>query len=173
MPLPALADVTLPDTPVFMLVIDTDAYSGNFERELCAYATGLWSWEMHHGEDEARDAAAADPAIVASIAEKGDAQLHDEHNVFVVETLRATPGRWNDGMGGHFDDDLKVEDKPAHPAYESVAVFLSEPLTEGEMAFVRARAARFAATESLMHRPFAIRDIYQVRHEASGETRLD
>ncbi|KKL16658.1 hypothetical protein LCGC14_2493370 [marine sediment metagenome] len=38
----------------FEIIIDTDSYAGNFERELCAYITGHWDEETHGG-DQAKE----------------------------------------------------------------------------------------------------------------------
>lgn len=37
----------------FELIIDTNQYAGNFERELCAYVTGKWDNETHGGDQAA------------------------------------------------------------------------------------------------------------------------
>jgi hypothetical protein len=44
-------DITMKCCP-YIFVIDTDAYAGNFECELCAYVTGKWDGETH-GETQA------------------------------------------------------------------------------------------------------------------------
>ena len=38
------------DVPAYKVIIDTDSYAGNFERELCAYVTGHWDGETHGGD---------------------------------------------------------------------------------------------------------------------------
>ncbi len=40
------------DNNPYELIIDTDCYAGNFERELCAYVTGFWDNET--GGDQAK-----------------------------------------------------------------------------------------------------------------------
>lgn len=37
----------------YKFIIKTDSYAGNFEREMCAYVTGLWDGETH-GKDQAK-----------------------------------------------------------------------------------------------------------------------
>ncbi len=37
----------------YKVIIDTDSYAGNFERELCAYVTGHWD-DSTHGGDQAK-----------------------------------------------------------------------------------------------------------------------
>lgn len=230
-------DVTFPAWTVYSLVIDTDAYSGNFERQLAGYTTGVWDYERAHGEEEAEDAKKANPSLTQSMEDKSLALTHDEYGE-VTNTIRATPGRRNNGMGWHYDasdasaveeararsvqamrdrqagqiamcerrlteQDFEVENgrgawtkeatertlKSAHdsieragnfvgfPAYESVAMFFSEPLTVEEMAFVRQRAHEYAAQpfgdKSWRQKPFNIRDIYMVEVTDGVEERLD
>ncbi len=38
------------DINPYEVIIDTDSYAGNFERELCAYVTGHWDDETHGGD---------------------------------------------------------------------------------------------------------------------------
>lgn len=166
--------VTLPTGKTYLLVIDTTAYSGNFERELCAFTTGLFSEEMLHGEDEAQDAIRVGGEIVARIMAKSSPLVDNENGTLVVETIRATPGRCNDGLGRHMDADTAAASTATYPAYESIAVLLSEPLDEEEMAFVRGRAEEFAARPpEHCGAPFAIRDIYQIESiQQTAERRL-
>ena len=37
----------------FLFVIDTDSYSGNFNREMCAYLTSQWDQATHGGKQAA------------------------------------------------------------------------------------------------------------------------
>lgn len=171
-------EVHLPAMTFTTLVIDTDAYSGRFERQLCAFATGLWDG-VTHGEPEALDALAADRDVVQRIMAKSMPLPHLTYGMDVVGSIRATPGRVNDGMGVHMDEDQLEDGKTPWPAYESLGVFLVEPLDAEEMAFVRCRATQFAANPTAFGercmggKPFAIRDIYQMtRTGTSEETRL-
>lgn len=170
--------VHLPATTITILVIDTNAYTGNFDRQLCASATGLWDG-VTHGEEEALDALSDNPGIVQRIIGKSMPLPHHDDGMDVVHAIRSTPGRVNDGMGVHMDADRLEPGRTPWPAYESIGVFLSEPLDDEEMAFVRRRAARFAAAPTAFgerdigREPFAIRDIYQTtRTTLATETRL-
>lgn len=216
-------DVSLPRGTIYILVIDTDSYAGNFERPLAGYTTGVWDHERKHGDVEAEDALKFNPAIVAQLAQKSRSVKHEEYGE-VTNTIRATPGRANNGMGWHYDvDDLEAEalarqksidsmreyhaaqiarcekrladadfepEKPrawskeacertlesAHasiaragqfvgwPAFESVAMFFSEPLSAEEMDFVKQRAYKYSANPSgVSRKPFKIRDIYMLK----------
>lgn len=165
-------DVTFPPGTTYILVIDTDAYSGNFERQICGFTTGIVDDDRYHGIAEAEATMAAYP-ISHAIRAKGTTVPHEEYGD-VSNTIRPTPGRLNNGMGEHFD---AAPGQKGWPAYESVAIFFKEPLTADEMAFVRQRAAEYAATQKSFGgepEPFTIRDVYMVKVEvAETEARLD
>lgn len=162
--------VTLPTGTTFILVIDTDSYSGNFERQLAGYATGIHDVERGHGGDEAEDAAKADPEMVGRLLAKSTTVQHAEYGR-VTNTIRATPGRVNNGMGVHHDADDPSYTGTRWPAYESLAIFFGRPLDEEEMAFVRRRAHEYASSASMRKREgFAIRDVYQIEAVVNAPT---
>lgn len=228
-------DVTLPKGPTYILVVDTDRYAGNFERQLAGFATGICDIRRGHGQEEAMQAAEADPQMVAALSAKSLAVPHADYGM-VTNAIRATPGRHNNGYGFMFsaDDPEAVAEASAKaveyarryngsqmemaqrrldendfetdemgwtkeacertlaitkaaieragegmtfPAYESVAMFFSKPLTLDEMIFVRQRAEAYAADPTpriLVKEPFRILDVYLVKAEAGvTETRLD
>lgn len=147
----------------WILVIDTDAFAGNFEHELAAYVTGF-TYETPRGKDFARDARNADPMLAHRVSEKCTI-VQDLEFGEVIVAIRATPGRVNDGMGNTMDSDSGVKRlKTMWPAYESIAIFLSEPLDSEEMAFVKDRAGRFLTDAELTCKPTQIRDVYLVKH---------
>lgn len=89
----------------WMIVIDTDAYSGNFEREMCGYCTGA-NWE--YAEEEFVNMYRND----FGIPDDEDSQFQDvlihimnEHGASEPCSIFPTPGFFNNGMGGHFRDD--------------------------------------------------------------------
>ncbi len=90
------------NTDCWLLVIDTDSYSGNFERELTAYLTGQL------GECGVGDKMAA---IFAEDAKTNKPPVDFDVEVFSEPddkgcarpcTIFPTPGWYNDGMGGHY-----------------------------------------------------------------------
>ena len=114
-----------------VFAIDTTDYSGNFEREMCAFVTGQVG-ECGVGDqfiDEALD----------EICEKSNDAYNwlNDHTVQEADdadspcyrpcSIWPTPGRVNNGSGGHFNEaDIKPEECWAGthwPAYESVAIF--------------------------------------------------
>lgn len=94
-------DVNLPSGTTYILVIDTDCYAGNFERELAGYTTGICDLDRGHGDREAEDAKAAAPDMVDALEAKSRAVRHNEYGM-VTNTIRATPGRLNNGLGFNF-----------------------------------------------------------------------
>lgn len=116
-----------PTSNVF--VVDTDKYSGNFEREMCAFITGQVG-ECGVGDNIAEEEA---PNIKnLQWFEDNVAQEADEYECLRPASIWPTLGRFNDGYGGHHDDTPEVRASlgkygtAKHPAYESVAVFLEE-----------------------------------------------
>lgn len=165
-----MSDISLRPGDNFILVIDTDSYSGNFEREICGYATGIVDEERGHGIEQANEAIRDHPEIVKGIVAKQSWRTHAEYGQ-VSNTIRATPGRLNNGYGGHFD--AKPGQKGC-PAYESVAIFLRSPLTPEELEFVKARAHEFSQTTTFLRREtFRVLDVYQINSVVTvTETRL-
>lgn len=93
---------------MYLVVIDTDKYAGNFEREMCAYITGVVG-ECEVGLKSKNVAIKElDQETVYWFAHNV-AQMPDEHNVKRPCAIRATPGWFNDGVGNHWRDgsDLK------------------------------------------------------------------
>lgn len=97
-------DVSLPTGTTYILVIDTDRYAGNFERELAGYVTGVCDLERCHGERQADEAKEAAPDMVKGLQAKSRAVRHQEYGM-VTNTIRATPGRLNNGLGFNFPAD--------------------------------------------------------------------
>lgn len=114
--------------PNFIFVIDTNKYSGNFERQLCAFITGCIG-ECGVGQNE------QELFLIETNQEKSifnDYILYypDEHGCKRPASIWETPGRTNDGHGNHFNtEDINIENcynKTKWPAYESVAIFFDK-----------------------------------------------
>lgn len=160
-------DVTFSPGIIYVLVIDTNAYSGNFERQLCGYATGIFDYERGHGRQEAEAAMADAPETVKGIRKKAVAVQHFEYGM-VFNTIRATPGRINNGTGQCRD---ALPNEQGWPAYESVAIFFNKLLTKAEMDYVRRRAEEYAAKPGEHVKPFCIKDMYLVEVVTTVEER--
>lgn len=92
-------------------VIDTDEYAGNFEREMCAYLTGILG-ECGVGEEMAAIARKELPKKILKEFEEIVAQVPDEHGCCRPVTIWPNPNWFNDGMGGHWkrdDNDIKKQ----------------------------------------------------------------
>jgi hypothetical protein len=126
---------------LYIFVAHTNLYSGNFERQLTAYATGQVG-ECEVGDEYALEFnEEVDPDLAAQFSEMIK-QVADEDNGCRRPTeIWPTPGRGNNGYGVHFD--IK-DDKKHHPAYESVAMFFSERPTDEMIALMKVRCHEFA-----------------------------
>jgi len=83
----------------YLFVIDTEEYSGNFEREMCAFITG------HIGEC----GVGQDKAILYRKQTRKEAlefiqSKPDDHGCNRPVRIYPTPGWFNHGYGGHFRD---------------------------------------------------------------------
>lgn len=94
-------DVDLPEATTYILVVDTDRYSGNFERQLAGYATGICDEERHHGLEQAKEAEVEHPDMIRALRAKSLEVRHHDYGM-VTNTIRATPGRLNNGAGFHY-----------------------------------------------------------------------
>ncbi len=90
------------NTNCWLLVIDTDSYSGNFERELTAYLVGQVG-DCCVGTEMAtifkEDIKTNKPPVDF---DNTVFSVHDEHGVARPCTIFPTPGWYNDGKGGHY-----------------------------------------------------------------------
>jgi len=104
------------------IVIDTEQYAGNFEREMVAYITGL-TGECGVGENTQK---MAEAELTDDDKKWFDANVHgvsDDHGCNRPAFIVPTPGWGNDGKGNH----AKVkEGKEEYPAYLSVGFRVSD-----------------------------------------------
>ena len=84
----------------FLLVIDTDEYAGDFEREMCAYLTGQVG-ECGVGDEYAELFHQEVPTKVAESFENIVAFV-TEHGCARPATIWANPRYGNDGFGNHY-----------------------------------------------------------------------
>jgi len=89
-------------------IIDTDSYSGNFERELCAWVTGQVG-ECDVGDKHAEIAQEELPDDLVNWFEHHVQQVSDDHGCRRPVTAWPTPGFFNDGMGTQWPDDADPE----------------------------------------------------------------
>lgn len=129
---------------LYTIAIDTNEYSGNFERAMCAYITG----QVGHcgvGKKEALQAEHdLSPETLEWFEEHIDQRIDKNANFPCYRpcAIAATPGRVNDGMGKHYDAEKYPQFK--FRAYESVAIFFNKKPTACVFNLVRQRAEAFA-----------------------------
>lgn len=126
-----------------IFVIHTDAYSGNFERELCAYITGQIG-ECGVGEDLASDFLDEVGDEAADLFSDIVMQVNDDRGCARPCAIYATPGRLNDGYGNMRDG---KEGETGYPAYESVAIYFSERPSDEQIELMKSRARDYAEQE--------------------------
>ena len=106
---------------MYYFIIDTDSYSGNFEREMCAFITGALG-ECEVGEENAKRFAID---VAEEYKHRMDAiidQEQDEH------------GCWRP---------VKIYFTKGCNAYQSVCIIFSEEPTESDIAFLKERAYKY------------------------------
>lgn len=149
---------------MYIFVIDTNYYAGNFAERLIAYCTGLYDEESGVGEEEAESFEHSEDISFCSVL-----QLSSMHNPgFKYGAIRPTPGYFNNGLGKHYRDDeemlAKQEfremrekykkspiDKPLEkfPAYGSVIFYMSRFPTEEEVRIIKKRSKEFFEKDKL------------------------
>ena len=141
---------------LYIFVAHTNLYSGNFERQMCAYATGQIG-ECGVGDDQAE-------YFVEEVGEEIQEQFYhimsqesDDRGCQRPCAIWPTPGRFNDGMGKHFNvadfDEKNTWQGKQWPAYESVAMFFDTRPTPEQIDLMKNRCLDFAAN-SLHYRGY-------------------
>lgn len=143
------------DVPIWQvaLIIDTNSYAGNYHREVAAFLTGHTD---EYDEDnkyiadfkELLETDEVSQEVVNELQRIATNCKHDEYD-YVHSTLAATPNRVNNGRGKNSDGAVgKTEDGSMNwPAYESVAVFLSDVPSGETMQFLKKRAHKMSLEE--------------------------
>lgn len=126
-----------------VVAIDTDQYSGNFERQMCAYITGRVG-ECGVGEELVAEAEEALTEEVRDWLCEHVIDEPDDNGCHRPTSIWPTPNRANDGFGNHRDATPEEEAK-GYSAYESVAIFFDVVPPPEIMDIIRARAATFGA----------------------------
>ncbi|HDR2377013.1 TPA: hypothetical protein QCH88_004252 [Enterobacter asburiae] len=145
----------------FIFVVDTDSYSGNFEREMCAHITGqigecgVGAEYRDDVEDLKEDHYDFDIEKICDWLERNVSQVADEHACYRPCAIWPTPGRTNNGNGVH--SDITDENPLKWPAYESVAIFLKQEPPEDVARFMVIRANTFQEKPSKWSTPKKIK----------------
>ena len=89
------------------IIIDTEEYSGNFERELCAFLTG------HIGDCEVGDEFQHENPLFDSVI-----SVPDEHGCYRPCEIYPTTGWFNNGVGGMFKEGAEGVEEQALEHYK-------------------------------------------------------
>lgn len=112
------------------LVIDTNLYAGNFEREMCGYVTGVWDGETHGGDQADVFHQEVDGNPFGEIVEQ---RPDDDHGWMSPQKLERTP--------------------PDFQHYNSVSIHFSEKPSEHLVNLIKSRAHKFALEGKIFDRP--------------------
>ena len=153
-------------TEYYTLIIDTNLYSGHFEREMCGYITGQIG-ECGVGSEEASEAEKSLSPVLKNWFDDNIQQRADEgesDGCMRPCAIVATPGRVNGGMGKHYSAQ-GYNGKHSYPAYESVGIFFSSEPRADVFCIAKERAAQFAAqyTDCDDHKKLRILDVRLVK----------
>ena len=88
--------------PVFIFVVDADAYSGNWERQIAEYITGQ---PHNYGYGDYSKSREANPEYFEKWEDWFEQHVQSEHGEYgkQIQRLVATPNRFNNGLGGYYD----------------------------------------------------------------------
>jgi len=109
-----------------VVAIDTNEYSGNFERPMCAFITG-----------QVGDCGVGDELIENALEELAQDTFNntlewieehivsesDDHGCHRPASIWPTPGWYNNGMGKHYLDNPSTEEQAIKDHYESVKAY--------------------------------------------------
>lgn len=125
------------------LVIDTDSYSGNFERQMCAYITGRIG-ECDVGEKEARIAKSEIDSDILGWFNLNILSEPDDNGCYRPVKIYPTPGFYNDGRGKHYKISEKKPEGRTFPAYQSIAIGVNQKMDDQVLKVMKSRAQDFA-----------------------------
>jgi len=152
-----------------VIVVDTEEYSGNFERQMVAYITGLLG-ECGMGEKLAALAKKELPLPVLEWFEEHVVMTSDEHGVHRPASISPTPGWYNDGRGNHYRDTKKGRNlykNKKHPAYQSVEFVVYEWPPDHIVQFILDRTKYYCEhapeVDNLVREPLTLTGVRFVR----------
>ena len=161
----------------WIFIVDTDTYSGNFERELCAYIAGHF---YARGEEEAiqfiketklghleRSQHSQKLIPYSSLEHVMEAPSPPAEHKGDYGIIWATLGWFNDGSGNHYPKETKKHLKKRYPAYQSVAIYFDTKPTEKEIAMFKDRSRKFAETRKIQVTGFRLIAAQVVQEEIS------
>lgn len=135
-------------TTGYIFVIDTDKYAGNFEREMCAYITGIFD-DGGVAKEDAKVYAKEMGLEFSSISGVNKNPLEKYIRFVDDRPVNIYPNRrwYCDGTGNHYrrKDPKKYRCylNKRWPAYASVAIYLEKLPPEKILKFMKDRAEKF------------------------------
>jgi len=138
-----------PRDNTIVFVIDTEQYSGNFERQMCAFLTGV-TGDCGVGKEEARMFKME--VKDKKLKEEFDSIIEvcgDSHGCYRPCSIWVTPGWVNNGMGVHSKKD-KMENGE-YDAYQSVGIFFFERPSDKMIELMKERASKFIEVHKNKH----------------------
>lgn len=154
----------------YLVVIDTNQYSGNFERELTGYVTGVYG-ECEVGKKEAEifEEEVEDEALAEELGNIIESR-RDDRGCYRPCAIATTPYRRNNGAGVHYSVDS--DDADGYHAYESVEIYFREEPTKEMLQLIIERAKAF--TEYWSKRPYSDGKLEMLRLRIiATETRVE
>jgi len=140
---------TVPTQITTWLIIDTDRYAGNFERQLCAFVTGRYG-ECEVGKEVA-ERVLAEAAGSLDWTEDAITVTADENGCYRPVKIEQTPGWLQDQEGNHYpEDQVPAGVEPFQWAYQSVAISFGRVLSDEELQFLMRRSELFPRDESYL-----------------------
>ena len=109
---------------MYYLYVDTENYSGNFEREMTAFSTGLLAEGGMVGEELAEEAQQK-MKHHSWWAKNVILQANEDYPGYLFPvTMAATPGWYNDGYGGEHraDSEEAAQHTNKYPSYQSILI---------------------------------------------------
>lgn len=130
-----------PRDNTIVFVIDTEQYSGNFERQMCAFFTGV-TGDCGVGLEYARvfKIDHKQTPIIDAFANMVK-QVPDDHECYRPCSVWETPGWVNDGKGNHSKQYMLRDGD--YPANQSVAIYFEKRPTDTMIELMKIRANKF------------------------------
>lgn len=134
----------------YIIIVDTDKYSGNFEREMFGYVTGVICENVYDRgcakqarENDYKDCKEYFDWWAVNVSEYVFDDEYGEMPVGIVPT----PGYYNDGNGKHYkeNENKKVKSKKKWPAYQSVGIAVSVELPQNVLDTFKKRVYDFCS----------------------------
>lgn len=93
----------------YKIIVDTDKYAGNFERELCAYVTGIYERDTGVGQEISEE----EEENIEHFQwwEDNVSYFYNEHGSQTCVEIEPTPGYFNNGTGGVYKDEPENYEK--------------------------------------------------------------